>query len=84
MAVPKANQKAVNKYVKNHYDRIHVIVPKGCREELKAHASAMGESLNGFIVRAMSKMLEIDNIPGECSHLCDNNLGNSMEEPLDD
>ena len=61
MTVPKANQRAVNKYVKNNYDRINVTLPKGMRDQLKAHAEKQNESVNGFINRAIKTQLNIDN-----------------------
>lgn len=59
--VSKAQQKAVNKYVKNNYDRINVTFPKGNKELLKAHATAHGESVNAFIVRAVNETISRDN-----------------------
>lgn len=63
--VSKSQQKAVNKYVKNNYDRINVTFPKGRKTEIKAHADAHGESVNAFIVRAVNETMERDggNIP---------------------
>lgn len=64
MAVSKAQQKAVNKYVKSNYDRIELVVkPKGRKEDIKAHASAMGETLNSFITRAINETMERDGSP---------------------
>ena len=60
MAVSKAQQASVNKYVKSNYDRINVTMPKGKREVLKAHAEARGESVNGFINRAIDEAMERD------------------------
>ena len=60
MAVSKANQRAVNKYVKANYDRINVTMPKGRKDEIKAHAESMGESVNGFIGRAIDETMERD------------------------
>ena len=61
MAVPKANQKAVAKYVKNHYDDIKVRVPKGEREIIKTHAEEYDNgSVNGFIQRAIAETMERD------------------------
>lgn len=65
MAVPKANQRAVNKYVKNNYDRINVTMPKGRKDIIQAHAAARGESVNGFINRAISETMERDNSQNE-------------------
>ena len=59
--VSKAQQKAVNKYVKNNYDRINVTFAKGPKEEIKAHAESHGESVNAFIVRAVNEAMERDN-----------------------
>lgn len=64
MAVSKAQQASVNKYVKANYDRINVTMPKGRREVLKAHAEAQGESVNGFINRAIDETMARDNAAG--------------------
>ena len=58
MAVSKAQQKAVNKYMKENYDRINLTVPKGSKEAIKAHAESKGESVNGFISRAIEETME--------------------------
>ena len=60
MAVSKAQQKAVHKYVKANYDRMEMTVPKGRKEEIKAHAESRGESVNAFINRAISETMERD------------------------
>lgn len=56
----KAQQKAVQKYVKNNYDRHVLTMPKGNKEKIKAHAEKQGESLNGFINRAITETMERD------------------------
>ena len=48
-------------YVKENYDRINVNLPKGKKELVQAHAEAQGESLNGFINRAITETMERDN-----------------------
>ena len=53
MPVSKAQQKATNKWIEKAYDRINLTVPKGQKEVIKAHAEAQGESVNGFINRAI-------------------------------
>lgn len=58
--VSKAQQRSVNKYVKENYDRINVTLPKGKKEIIKAHAESMGESVNGFISRAIDNQIERD------------------------
>lgn len=50
MPVSKAQQKAVNKYMAENYDRINLVVPKGRREELRAKAEAAGKSLNSYLI----------------------------------
>ena len=58
--VSAAQQKAVNKYVKENYDRINVNMPKGRKEAVKTHAETQGESLNAFINRAILETMERD------------------------
>ena len=58
MAVSKANQRAVNKYVAANYDRINVTMPKGRKETIKEHAERTGESVNAFINRAINETME--------------------------
>lgn len=60
MPVSKAQQRAVNKYMSANYDRINLTVAKGQRDTIKAHAEARGESVNGFINRAISETMERD------------------------
>lgn len=60
MAISEAQQKAVNKYVKNNYDRINVTFPKGKKAIIQAHASSFGESVNAFINRAVTEAMERD------------------------
>ena len=50
MPVSKAQQKAVNKYMAENYDRINLVVPKGRRDELRAQAEAAGKSLNSYLI----------------------------------
>lgn len=56
----KAQQKAVQKYKKNNYDRFELLTPKGNKDKIKAHAAKQGESLNGFVNRAISETMERD------------------------
>ncbi|MGP1440871.1 MAG: hypothetical protein ACTTJ3_09070 [Treponema sp.] len=58
MAVSEAQQRAVNKYLKNNLDDIKVRVKKGRKEELKAIAESLGESLNTFINKAIEERIE--------------------------
>ena len=60
MAVSKSQQKAVNKYVREKYDRINITMQKGKKDTLQAHAAARGESANSFINRAIDQAMERD------------------------
>jgi len=61
MAVSKKQQACVTRYVKANYDRVSVTMPKGQRDIIKAHSEATGESVNGFINRAITFTMEADN-----------------------
>ena len=67
MPVSKAQQKAVNKYMSENYDRINLTVPKGQKEVIKAHAEGRGESVNGFLNRAAQETMERDNAAPEAT-----------------
>lgn len=58
MPVSKKQQASVNKYVKTNYDRVNVTFPKGKKAIIKAHAESRGESVNGFINRAIDETME--------------------------
>ena len=47
--------------MKENYDEIKVRVEKGQKDIIKAHAEARGESVNGFIGRAIDETMERDN-----------------------
>jgi len=49
-----------NKWLSENKERINLVVPKGRKAELQAHAESQGESLNGFIVRAVDETIERD------------------------
>ena len=50
-----------DRYNAKAYDEMKVRVMKGKKERIQAHAEAQGESLNGFINRAISTVIEQDN-----------------------
>ena len=64
MAVSKAQQRAVHKYVKANYDRLELTMPKGKKDVIKAAAQAQGESVNGYITRAVDERLEREGVEG--------------------
>ena len=56
----KNSPESINRYMAKAYDRISLIVPKGQKDLIQAHAEAQGESTNGFINRAISETMERD------------------------
>ena len=57
----EARISANNKYNDTAYDRINIAVPKGQNDVIKAHAETRGESVNGFIGRAIVNQIAADN-----------------------
>jgi uncharacterized protein (DUF1778 family) len=53
MATTKAQQKAVNKYMKTNYDSLRIVVPKGQKATVQAAADAAGESINQYTNKAI-------------------------------
>jgi len=60
--ISEARKRANAKYNAKAYDRIEVKVPKGDKEEIQAHAAERGESLNGFVSRAIYATMEQDEL----------------------
>jgi uncharacterized protein (DUF1778 family) len=60
MPTSKAQQKAVAKYNAKSYDRVELKVTKGKKDIIKNHAEQSGESLNGFINRAIDETMQRD------------------------
>lgn len=60
MPASKAQQKAVNKYMRENYDRVNLTLPKGRKDEIKAHAEVHNESVNAFIARAIDEAISRD------------------------
>ena len=56
----EAQNKATQRYLKKAYDDIRVRVPKGKKEEIREHAEKRGESVNGFINRAIDETMKKD------------------------
>lgn len=56
----KASTRAQNKFIAKAYDRVNLTMPKGKKDTVQAHAAARGESVNGFINRAISETMERD------------------------
>ena len=56
----KTSAKSKNDWIMKSYDRINLTVPKGDKDKIKAHAESRGESVNGFINRAIENQMEQD------------------------
>ena len=56
----KASTAAKNRYNAKVYDSLRIVVKKGRKAEIQAHAEARGESLNAFVGRAISETMERD------------------------
>ena len=52
-----AKTRAQNKYIAKAYDRVSLVLPKGVKDEVAEHAAKRGESLNGFISRAIAELM---------------------------
>lgn len=61
----KTSTASKQKYNEKAYDRIALTVKKGEKDRLKAHAERRGETLNGFINRAIEETVERDIIKTE-------------------
>ena len=49
-----------NQWQKENVDRINLTVPKGKKDNIKAHATAQNESVNSFINRAIDETIARD------------------------
>ena len=57
----EARRRANEKYNAKAYEEIKVRVYTGKKSKVRAHAEQQGESLNGFINRAIDETMERDN-----------------------
>ena len=63
MSEPKGTKATAykNQWQKENVDRVNLVMAKGRKEIIKAHADSKGESVNGFINRAITEAMERDN-----------------------
>lgn len=59
MPVSEAQRKAAAKYLEK-LDEIRIRMPKGRKDEIKAHANSQGQSVNSFIIAAIDEKMEHD------------------------
>ena len=60
MKQTEAMNRAKQKYEKEKLDHVNLRMPKGKKEVIKAHIAESGESINGFINRAIDETLKRD------------------------
>ena len=60
MPVSQAQKKATAKYEQQNYDKVLLRLEKGKKDKIKLHAENRGESLNGFINKAIDEKMERD------------------------
>ena len=60
MPVSEAQKRATAKYEQQNYDKVLLRLEKGRRDIIKAHAEARGESINGFVSRAIDEAISRD------------------------
>ena len=63
MPVSKAQQKSVNNYIKNNYDSLRIVVPKGQKATVKAAADEAGESINQYTQGALLARMGLSEWP---------------------
>lgn len=56
----EAQAKAAKKYLKESVEDIRIRVPKGHKGTIKAAADSVGESVNGYIKKAIDERMERD------------------------
>ena len=56
----EAQKKSAKKWDAANLDRVSIAMPKGQKDIIKAHAEARGESVNGFINRAIDETMGRD------------------------
>ncbi len=57
----KNSYASIKRYEDKSYDKVLLRLYKGQRDTIQAHAQARGESVNGFIKRAIAETIERDN-----------------------
>ena len=60
MARTVAEDRAIKKYEQEKIDKVLDRFPKGKKEQIQRHVANTGESLNGFINRAVDQALSAD------------------------
>lgn len=61
----KTSSAAKNRYAAKAYDRIGIIVPKGCKAAVQTAAEQEGESVNGYVNKAVLSRMGLEEWPGK-------------------
>lgn len=61
----EAQKKSAKKWDTVNLDRLSLALPRGSKDIIKNHAQTMGESVNGFISRAITETMDRDSAPKE-------------------
>lgn len=64
MPISEARKRANQKYIEKQGE-LKVRMSKKRKEEIQAHAEARGESVNGFINRAVDTQMDLDDKTGQ-------------------
>ena len=60
MPISEAQKRASINYIRGKTDELKIRVDKGKKADLQAHAANRGESLNGFVNRAIDNQIGLD------------------------
>lgn len=60
MAITEKRKETMMEYAKKNLKRVPLDVQKDYYDQIKAHAAAQGESVNGFIKRAIDETMKRD------------------------
>lgn len=58
----RTSSEAKNKYNAKAYDRITLVVPKGCKGQIQDYAAQRGESVNALLNRLLAEAMQKDGI----------------------
>lgn len=56
----ESQKKASRKWNDNNLERLYVTVKKGQKDQIKQIAESKGETINGYIVKAIQKRMDED------------------------
>lgn len=63
MAISEARRRANDKYIKEKYERLPISYPKEFCEKIRETAAAKGESVAGYVRKAVEERMQRDGMP---------------------